>query len=120
MEIIKQILEITGHGTVEDMELNDSVTLSAPGVMDLTIEKVGEGQLSVAHYWKQRGDMMRDPEIVFRTGGEWVPVQFRQDPTFLQTDEDGLEIQDFIETWEQNLRSQGFVDAAKDEQGQQE
>jgi hypothetical protein len=97
------------------MELNDSITVSTEGFMDLTIEKVAENRLSVVHYWKRRGDLMRDPEVVFNTKDSWMPVRYRQDPQFAQVDEDGLEIQDFLTTWSQNLQAQGFVDAAEEQ-----
>jgi hypothetical protein len=115
MDVVREILEIAGYDSAEDMDVGDPITLSAPGVMDLTIEKVATSQISASHYWKQNGDLMRDPEIVFDTDSGWMPVRYRQDPSLLQVDEDGLDIQDFVGTWEKNLRSQGFIDAAETE-----
>ena len=38
----------------------------APGFMDLVVEKIAPKTYSLAHYYVQNGDMMRDPEITFR------------------------------------------------------
>lgn len=35
------------------------------GYMPLIIEKIGSNMISVAHYYEQNGDLMRDPEIEF-------------------------------------------------------
>lgn len=66
MEPIKEILKILGI-TVEEMDVNESYTIDSPGpgVMDLTIEKVGPTRLSVAHYSKMRGDF--DYELKWET-----------------------------------------------------
>jgi hypothetical protein len=38
--------------------------------------------VSVAHFGEQRGDLMRDPEIVFEVAaGEWHPVNIQMDYT---------------------------------------
>jgi hypothetical protein len=59
---------------------------------------------------------MRDPEVVFSiVDGEWVPVEFWQDPTFHQHNEDGIDIGNFLDTWNGNIQAQGFVEAAKEE-----
>ena len=67
------------------------------GIMAVHVEKIdnipstGTGDLfSITHYYKQNGDMMRDPEMIFWHGryinrdGEMIdtyyPVYFRQDP----------------------------------------
>ncbi|RPI56245.1 MAG: hypothetical protein EHM49_00720, partial [Deltaproteobacteria bacterium] len=35
---------------------------------------------SVAHYYEQNGDMMRDPDVEFlRNSGKFYPIYFRQD-----------------------------------------
>jgi hypothetical protein len=58
--------------------------------MRLVIEYVGDGprglpSISVANYYEQNGDAMRDPEMVFEVNpdawqtGEWTPVSYRQD-----------------------------------------
>ena len=57
--------------------------------MPVVIEVIGKAQLdeaigtlySIAHYYKQNGDAMRDPEMVFYKApdGKYYPVMFQQD-----------------------------------------
>lgn len=49
--------------------------------MQVVVERIEEHAFSVAHYFVQNGDMMRDPEMVFvkAADGEWYPTYFRQD-----------------------------------------
>jgi hypothetical protein len=115
MEVAQEILDSLGIGSVEEMDVNQRHEIESPrsGLMDLTIEKVGENRLSVAHYYTQRGDLMSDPEIVFRIdGGVWIPVRFTQHLRVHKHDPEGLELDSFQEQWNENLRDQGFVDAA--------
>jgi hypothetical protein len=119
METVKQILEAQGvQNPVEDMEVGERYEIpSEPTAadMDLTIEKIGEHQISVAHYYTQRGDLMRDPEIVYRIeNGNWTPIEYTQDPGVYQRNEAGLRnVQEFSQTWSENLRRQGFLQAAE-------
>ena len=63
---------------------------NASGVfMAVVVEDIGSAQFgltigtlfSVAHYYTQNGDPMRDPEMVFfrGPGGEYFPTMFQQD-----------------------------------------
>lgn len=119
VETAQQILEHNGiQNPVEEMEIGERYEIPADYTaadMDLTIEKVREQEISVAHYYKQRGDLMRDPEIVYRVeDGDWIPVEYTQDPGIYQRDDTGLSsVEDFAETWDRNLRKQGFIEAAE-------
>jgi len=69
------------------------IRLENPGYMPLVIEYVGTGPrglplISVAHYYTQNGDAMRDPEITFEinlltlrdaTIAKFLPVTYQQD-----------------------------------------
>jgi len=120
MKTAKQILELYNiQNPVQEMELGDTYEIPSDQTsadMGLTIEKVREDEISVAHY-HQRGDLMRDPEIVYRiqeNTGEWTPIEYRQDPGIYQRDETGLsDAEDFAETWSENLKKQGFLQAAQ-------
>lgn len=114
MDAAKTILDRLGIESIEEMTVNESHTIEVEGYEDLTIEKVGPHRLSVAHHYVQRGDLMCDPEIVFHIdGGVWTPVRFTQHPRIHRHDEDGLpDVESFCETWSENLRRQGFVEAA--------
>ena len=115
MDSIKQILENLGVKSVKEMEVNENYTVEVDGYEDLTIEKIDEDEVSVAHHYVQRGDLMCDPEIVFRVkDGEWTPIEYTQHPSIYQKDAEGLDIGGFVDTWDRNLRDQGFVEASKD------
>lgn len=45
-----------------------SIKLSAPGFMDLCIERLGANEVSLAHYYFQNGDAMSDPDMTFWLG----------------------------------------------------
>ena len=92
--------------------------------MPVTVEFIGKcllGDLfSVAHYYEQNGDLMRDPEMVFLrdSGGRFFPTYFRQDGGlgFEQESADLLkgtfhpvmqaEHADFADLWMRNVREQ--------------
>jgi len=58
---------------------------STGAFMSVHVENIGDcdmGKLfSIAHYYEQNGDLMRDPEMVFIKGqdSEYYPVDFQQD-----------------------------------------
>jgi hypothetical protein len=110
--------------------------------MPLTIEGIGPGPrgqaaISVAHYGKQNGDLMRDPEMCFEIGTnaegaliELYPYYWRNDYAGVEqqsvvcdgTDPDNKPVYrirkrqmdehvDFAVEWDRNLAAQGF-DAA--------
>ena len=122
MKTAKQILELYNiQNPKKEMELGEHYEIPADQTtadMDLTIEKIRDQEISVAHYHQQRGDLMRDPEIVYRIeeNGEWTPIEYRQDPGIYQRDNSGLpDVEDFAETWSENLKQQGFLEAAENE-----
>lgn len=111
MDAVKQILAAEDT-TADDMKLGESYEISGEYAdMDLTIEKVGKQRLSVAHYYEQRGDLMRDPEIVFDISGDtWRPIEYRQDPGIYRRNEAGLpDVAEFAHVWSQTLENQGFT-----------
>jgi hypothetical protein len=115
METVKQILEHKGINDTEQMEINQNYTIESEKYEDLTIEKIDDDLISVAHYYKKRMDLMRDPEIVFRIeeSGDWTPIEYQQDDMGIyQRDLSGLSLNGFVEQWDQNLENQGFVQAA--------
>jgi len=89
-----------------------------PPYMDLVIEKVDSKQVSVAHYGEMNGDLMRDPEVVFRLP-DWTPLYIQQDylGVYREThDENGNPIASEVvsinrfcdQTWAPNLLHQKF------------
>jgi hypothetical protein len=86
--------------------------------------------VSVAHYGEQNGDPMRDPEMLFEMelkGGLYrlSPYYWRNDYVGIEQysrfrDDDGnllvlmwkeRQLSEFADLWDNNLRSQGFVEA---------
>lgn len=118
METVRKILARYGVKSVDQMDVNESYSIEVTGFDTLTIEKVAPQRLSVAHHRVQRGDLMCDPEIVFRVeSNRWVPVEYTQHPRIYQHDESGLVLDGFVATWDQNLREQGFLDSAAGQAG---
>jgi hypothetical protein len=97
--------------------------------MPLVIEawNMGDGHvISVAHYYTQNGDAMRDPEVVMMNEGRLLT--FQQDPYVFQelaSYENTLtglvwkiapslyaSVLDFTKMWARNIRAQGFIEAA--------
>ena len=71
-----------GMTKIEDHRTIDN----APGAfMAVHVERIGRTSMgplfSVAHYYEQNGDLMKDPDMVFlRAGdGEYYPIEFQQD-----------------------------------------
>src|SRR5439155_26553890 len=128
MKNVKAIIDLFGG-----MARFGHVRIEAAGFMPLVIEAVGPGprglpQISVAHYWAQNGDAMRDPEIVFEVGadGTFHPVSYQQDGVpwngykeAVFTDAGRVMVRPalvkdltaFARVWDKNLAEQGFVDA---------
>ena len=115
MKAAKEILASFGVESIDEMTVNESYTVEVHGYEELTIEKIGPDRLSVAHHYVQRGDLMCDPEIVFHIdNGVWRPVRYTQHPGIHQHNPAGVDVEDFVTQWSENLREQGFVDAAKE------
>jgi len=68
-------------------KLEDHITIdNSPGTfMAVHVEHIGncnQGPMfSVTHYYKQNGDLMKDPDMVFIKGNdnEYYPIEFQQD-----------------------------------------
>lgn len=89
--------------------------VQVPGYMPLVIEVLGATrEVSVAHYFQQNGDAMRDPEYVFETH-KWRPIEVTMDPIgFYHRSPKGYYLaggaSEFCTMWAQNIRRQGFAD----------
>jgi hypothetical protein len=117
MDTIKEIIHIYGFESVDEMTYDDHIKLELDCFDPLVIEKVGPRRVSVAHYYEQNGDLMRSPEIVFKVtdDGNWVAIEYQDDSDGYRRDENGLEdVTAFaLSTWDDNLREQGFIEAAE-------
>jgi len=105
------------------LEGHNSYKLASMGFMDLTVESWQEGRntiVSMCHYGEQNGDLMADPEIVFKVGGKGVyfgMISYREQVNHYVnfSSVDHAEIKDFMEnTWIDNLIQQGHKVYEKD------
>ncbi len=121
---------IDQHGGIETLK-EKGIKIENKPYMPLVIEWIGSGPyetelVSVAHYYTQNGDAMRDPEIVFSLSklGYWMPMSFLQDNLGLYQEavtirDDSFffkaalirDLQEFAKTWDRNLAEQGFLAA---------
>ncbi|XDD52515.1 hypothetical protein AB3N59_20415 (plasmid) [Leptospira sp. WS92.C1] len=68
---MKTILQIIKNkGGYEKLKEEEAIKIENKPFMDLHIEYIGEGPngydaISVAHYYEQNGDLMKDPEVCF-------------------------------------------------------
>ena len=91
--------------------------LKSDGFEDLVLEAIGGGEYSIAHYYTQNGDAMRDPEITFTIDKQHrsiYPTSFLQDDVglFYETEQAKpsmvQDLKDFMSQWFSNIVNQGF------------
>lgn len=134
MQTVEKIINL--NGGLEALKEKAIKVMNDP-YMPLCIEYIGEGPrglptISVAHYYEQNGDLMRDPDMVFEIandsleGYRWLPVSWQNDglginqyACWVSTTgaimiKTGLikELTAFSKTWDKNLKNQGFEKAA--------
>ena len=109
MKAVKEILAAEGT-SVEEMEVNEPYSYDGGDAYnDLVIEKVRENVLSVEQFYKKRIERLSDPEVRFDVSDpeNWKPIEYTQSHPPVQTrDVTGLDLSDFIQTWDKNLQSQ--------------
>ena len=116
-------------------QIGDHKKIENDPYMPLSIEVIDtygpdEGiQISLCHYGKQNGDLMRDPEMIFikALDGQYYPYYYRNDYVGIEQYSvefapDGMGIErywkslqrqqaTFAGQWAQNLKEQGFIEA---------
>jgi hypothetical protein len=101
--------------------LSDYRKIQNKGFEDLVIEKIGDNEYSIAHYYKQNGDLMRDPEMTVRIFpdlkmvealtyqmdcfGTYQEVYLEAGKYYPQLKK---ELNKFLGQWLTNLKNQGF------------
>jgi hypothetical protein len=118
IDTIQAILEHHGYNSVSDIPVGEHIKLHVEGHEDLVIEKTGHDIISVAQYYTQMGDLMADPDIVFRViGDDWIPIEYTHHGLGKYNySESGLpHLNGFIQTWDRALKRQGFIEAAKEQ-----
>jgi ParB family chromosome partitioning protein len=69
-------------GTADEERASRTIDNAHGTFMAVTVERVGAELYSVAHYYQQNGDRMRDPEVVFwrrPRDGRFCPVEWTHD-----------------------------------------
>ena len=107
------------------------VSITNEPYMRLVIEHIGDGPhglpaISVAHYYELNGDLCQDPEMCFEVestpdGMVMRPYMFQTaaPPAFQGVSDDARgvalarELREFAAMWDNNLREQGFLEAAR-------
>lgn len=103
--------------------LADYRKIEVEGFMPLVVEKISDNEYSIAHYYEQNGDLMRDPEITVKVYPEMGMVEvltYAQDNLGIYQEvypEPGKfyprlkkELNHFLSKWLDNLKLQGFYD----------
>ena len=122
----KKVMDTLTEGM--DHETNDhkQIDNSKGAFMQVHVELIGKCNLgpiySITHYYKQNGDLMRDPDMGFIKGGdgEYYPISFWQDAPLKREEtiiwEDGevvcyygkrqAALVTFANTWMKNIKEQ--------------
>jgi hypothetical protein len=122
--VVETILEV--HGLTDAFMGSTEFHLKLENLpyMPLVIERQGD-EAAVVHYFTQHGDIMADPELVFRLW-HWTPTSITQHPVgvyrqvFMFVNGRQMvnarllhELEYFARLWAINLRAQGFLDPLK-------
>lgn len=115
---------VTLNDDIVPMLLNDDITYiqlkAGESFMPLTIEKIGGGNIAIAHHYVQNGDLMCDPEIVYyldKNKQELRPKSYQQDNMGIYNTvekENGVdmvyeaELSKFTIDWFKNIKSQNY------------
>lgn len=88
----KKIMDVLVEGVISEATDSKKIYNTKGVFMAVHVEFVSVcnlGQIySVAHYYEQNGDLMRDPDMEFIKGGdgEYYPISFWQDAPLVRTE----------------------------------
>ena len=127
--IIKQIVAAAGQTHAFEHDDHFHLRLEHPVYMPLVIESweteepyCGEKRVvSVAHYFKQEGDLIADPEVLITDHGD--PIHLQQVLCFTRVmrlgprgtvcnDRARRSVEELLRIWALNLREQGWIETA--------
>jgi len=103
----------------------DYQKINIEGFMPLSIERIGHNIYSIAHYYEQNGDLMRDPEMTIKIipGYSVEALTYQQDNLGIYQEvypapgkyypKLKTELNNFLKIWLCNLKKQGFIRAAQ-------
>jgi hypothetical protein len=128
MRTVEQIILL--HGGLAALKA-EYIKIQNPPFQRLVIEAIGNGprglpMISVAHYFEQAGDLMRDPEMTFEVSSHGLePISYQLDAMAIYQEcvwreDDGTvmmlrklvtHLMEFAAMWDANIRAQGYLRA---------
>lgn len=81
----KKVMDILTDGITDYDQARKIQNNPSKSIMAVCVEMIGKTKqgpiFSIAHYYQQEGDLMRDPDMTFLKGkdGEYYPLTYRQD-----------------------------------------
>lgn len=121
-KFVEKLVEVHGRGAefAQALQQGEEFHLKVENTpyMPLVVEVVYGGRVSVLHYYKQMGDTMYDPEVVFEiVGRQWRPVEYTQHNLGIYENyEDEASprgLQTMCRQWVRNMQAQGFLDPTR-------
>lgn len=85
------------------------------GMMPLVIEQLHPEMVSVAHYYRQNGDTIADPDVVFVVQADgWAPAEIQQPysgyANYIKDPAGQRRLVEFAELWARNIEAQGWLE----------
>ncbi|HRV02247.1 MAG TPA: hypothetical protein P5539_11200 [Mesotoga sp.] len=125
--IIEEIIELAGLTDKFDTSEQFYLKVYNDPYMPLTIEAFYNSALnrrviSVAHYYKQNGDLIPDPDVVITPEGYpisyqdsygYIEIMFLQHGNFYVHTSKKNNTLKFLATFARNIKEQGFIEAVK-------
>lgn len=112
--VISKILQNRGFQNPSDFGTDEYLKIEIPEFMPLVISRPREERIRVRHIKTRNGDVLADPMIGFDTAeAPWLPIEYDRSNHTYEFDEDGLDLDDFLELWGSNIVKQGFVDSGE-------
>lgn len=112
---IYQMLDEIGILAILTKSPGDAIRLTAPGLMDLTVDLLTPTRIAIAHYGLQNGDSMADPDMEIEVAGreahactwqnDYVAVFRRVDG---ESDPMQRELDEFLVNWLTTIKASGY------------
>ena len=98
----RKVMDLLVEGVVNGASDHKTIDHTKGAFMAVHVEFIGSCSLgvihSVAHYYKQNGDLMRDPDMEFIKGadGEFYPISFWQDSPLVRDEPIDWEVGEIV------------------------
>lgn len=108
-------LEDLGILTILERDPGDGMRMTAPGMMDLTIDLLTPTRIALAHYGRMNDDSMADPDMEIEISGHEAHAQTWQNDYVavfrrIDTESDPLQrvLDEFLLLWLDNIKASGY------------